>query len=288
MKNTNLHNKNYIEEEFFSSAETKYEKSKADIWNDIISKIDNPHETSSELRKTTPLQLRVFYGIAACIILLLGTTLMLRFYSTSNYCPDGKQLTVNLPDGSTVSMQSNSTITYYPLWWKFSRRIVLTGEAFFDVKTGNEFRVSSPRGSTIVLGTSFNIFASNYEYKVTCFTGKVKVVSAHERSVILSPDYSAEITPSGEIKVSKYIPESGLLIDENNMFDYSSVPLSKVIVDIEDHYNITITSSTGLNYKYTGFFSKHKSVEDVLVLLCKPYGLTFVVLSDNKYHIIKN
>ncbi len=284
----NNYNKKYTEKEFFSFNKPDYRKSKDDVWKEITSIIDLNEEAELKNKKEFIHNSKIFYSLAAAIIILLGTTLMLRHYSTSVYCPENKIMTYTLPDGSTIELQQNSSVTYYPLWWKISRKVVLSGEAFFNVEKGNEFMVSSVLGNTIVLGTSFRITASESKYHVTCFTGKVKVVSKSQRSVVLGADYSAHIIHNGEIKVERYTEEDIDLNPENNMFDYKSVPLTNVIRDIENYYNISITSGVELNHNYTGFFPRNKTPEEVLYLLCKPYGLTFVVLSENKYHIIKN
>jgi|ETNmetMinimDraft_30_1059905.scaffolds.fasta_scaffold13158_2 ferric-dicitrate binding protein FerR (iron transport regulator) len=287
-KDHNTNNENFSEKEFFSVVQPKYSKTKEDIWSEINSEIELNQNESLKLRTGTSLSTRLFYGIAASIVLLLGTVLLLRFYSNSNYCPDGEQLTVKLPDGSAVTLKSNSSITYFPLWWNFSRKVNLTGEAFFDVEKGEDFIVASAYGRTVVLGTTFNVYAREYAYKVTCFTGMVKVISLSQNSVVLNPNYTAEVIYNGEIKVSKYDAKNEILKDKNNMFVFKSVPLINVIQEIEKYYNIKITSSISLNYDYTGFFSKQKTAEEALVLLCKPYSLTFIALSDTNYHIIKN
>lgn len=287
-KEHNTNNKNYSEEELFSKVQPKYSKSKEDVWNDIYSKIELQDDDNTDSRKGASINIRIFYTIAASILLLLGTVLLLRYYSNSNYCPEGEQLTVKLPDGSSATLKSNSSITYYPLWWNFSRKVNLTGEAFFDVVKGEEFIVASAYGRTVVLGTTFNVFARENTYKVTCFTGLVKVISPSQRSVLVNPNYTAEVIYNGEIKVSKYNPKNEILDEKNRMFDFKSTPLVDVIKEIENYYNIKITSSTSLNYDYTGFFSKRKTARESLYIVCKPYGLTFVVLSDDNYHIIKN
>ncbi len=287
-KEHNKNNKNLSEQELFTRVQPNYSKSKEDIWNDISTKIDLNQGDKLDSGSSGSLYNRIFLSIAASLILLLGTVLMLRYYSHSSYCPEGKQLTVKLPDGSEVNLQSQTSITYYPLWWNFSRKVNLTGEAFFSVEKGKEFLVASALGKTVVLGTTFNVYARKHEYKVTCFTGMVKVISQSQRSVTLNPNYTAEVVYNGDIKVSKYEAKDEILEMETDMFDFTSTPLVNVIKEIENFYNIKITSSAALNYNYTGYFSKQKSVNDVLNILCKPYGLTFIALSDNNYHIIKN
>ncbi|MBC8320524.1 MAG: FecR family protein [Bacteroidetes bacterium] len=284
-------NDNHSEMDFFAMAEIPYSKKKEEIWNQLSSELEaansNP-KASISVQKVNVVKPRLIFGIAATLLILLGTFSLLRFYNTTIYCPANKHLAVNFPDGSTSTMNSNSTITYYPLWWQFSRRVSLSGEAFFNVEEGTNFYVSSSLGKTMVLGTSFNIFSRGDEYSVTCVTGTVKVVSITKKAVILSPDYHAEINKNGDIKISKTNNASGTVDWMDDMFNFTSVPLSIVIDEIEQQYNVTITSNTELDYFYTGHFSKNKSVEEVLNLLCKPFGLTFVKKSKSNYHIVQN
>ncbi len=282
---TKHRNNNNSEEDFFSNVEPQYDKTKNQVWDELTNSIDQGISQKTFSNNSSPLKTKIFYAIAASLILFLGTTLMMRFYSSSEYCPEGKQLIVDLPGGTKVTLQSESTITYFPLWWRFSRKVVLVGEAYFDVVKGNEFKVLSTMGNTIVLGTSFKVYARDYSYIVTCFTGSVRVFSFTKRSVVLNPNNTAKLV-NGELEVSKYSSQNHEQIIDKDTFDFKSIPFYRVIREIENHYNVKITSSTELRYNYTGMFSKQKSVEEVLYLVCKPYGLTFVVLSDKKYHII--
>lgn len=270
----------------FTVDRPEYKRTKDDVWNDISKKIDGSKSTSISLSGVKRSAI-IFYAVAASLIILLGTTLLMRFYSESIYCPDGQQITHHLPDGSTIVIQPNTTVNYYPFWWQFSRRVIIAGEAYFDVKKGNEFIVSSPLGTTNVLGTSFSILARQNSYVVTCFTGRVQVVSFTKRSVVLDPHFTAEVV-NGDIKVTEYMGDGTPEPISTSMFDYKSAPLDMVIRDMEDHYDVIVTSEVPLVYNYTGFFSKRKSIEEVLYILCKPYGLKAIKLSEKKYHIIKN
>jgi transmembrane sensor len=263
-----------------------YKRSKEDVWNELSKKIGDRKQSNLN-SVSSKRNLIIFYSIAASLIIFLGTVLMMRFYSESLYCPEGQQITETLPDGSIIKLQPNTTLTYYPLWWRFSRRLVLSGEAFFDVKKGNDFIVSSPLGTTSVLGTSFSIHARSESYVVTCFTGRVQVVAFTKRSVVLDPNFTAELV-KGDIKVTEYHGDNEPESIDSMMFDYKSAPLEMVINDMEEYYNVIVTSEVPLGYNYTGYFSKRKSIDEVLYIICKPYGLKSVKLSEKKYHIIKN
>jgi len=287
IKNNSEHSDN----DFFTNVEVPYSKSKDEIWDQIntdIDSVDINQKDKIKVKKNRVIKPSFIYSIAATLLILLGTFSILRYLSTTVVCPSGQHLSINLPDGSTVTMNSNSTLTYYPLWWQFSREVSLSGEAFFNVEKGKNFSVVSSLGETMVLGTSFNVFSRDDEYRVACITGKVKIISLTKKQVILSPDYHAEITKNGDIKVTKNNNSRYAIGWMESMFDFTSVPLHDVIGEIEHFYNVTIATNTELDYFYTGYFSKQKPVEEVLNLLCKPFGLTFVKKSENNYEIIQD
>mgnify|MGYP001472807545 FL=1 len=70
----------------------------------------------------------------------------------------GEKITVKLPDGSTVKLNSGSSITYPEMFLDDRREVVLKGEGFFDVKKNQKqpFIVMANKAKVKVLGTSFN------------------------------------------------------------------------------------------------------------------------------------
>ena len=273
-------------DDFFANTDIAYTKSKDEIWDNLVSKTETK-ATIAPINKTSNFKLNIVYSIAATMLLIAGMFSVLRYYTTTIKSSPNQYISTNLPDGSTVSLAPNSTLTYYPLWWQLSRKVSLEGEAFFDVEKGKQFNVTSSLGKTIVLGTSFNIFSRGDEYNVTCVTGKVKVVSITKQEVILTPSYHAELNKSGEIKVSKNSYNDFNSSSTKDGFSFTSVPLQLVIDEIEDYYNVKITYQGDLNYLYTGFFSKQKPIEEVLNILCKPFGITYVKKAEDNYEIIQ-
>src|SRR5690606_4696634 len=95
---------------------------------------------------------------------------------------NGEIRQVQLPDGSTVTLNAASTIEYNSLTWFLRRKISLNGEAFFKVLKGPSFSVGAGKASVEVLGTSFNVKQRNDIVSVACFTGKVTVNTGDEAS----------------------------------------------------------------------------------------------------------
>ena len=81
---------------------------------------------------------------------------------------------VELPDGSLVSLNKESSISYSN---SFDPRIVkLTGEAFFSVTEGdNPFQVVTENGEVTVLGTEFNVSSRLDKIVVEVKNGEVKL-----------------------------------------------------------------------------------------------------------------
>ncbi len=281
-----IENHNSSEKEellFFSNVEIPYETDKQDVWKIIESKTGEKPAG----KKISFLTRNKITAIAATLLLLIGSSLIMRFYTKTISTPKGEHLTVYFPDKSSVKLNAQSSVKYFPFWWRFSRSIQFTGEGYFKIAKGSKLEVASSNGKTIVLGTSFNIYNRYNLYKVTCLTGRVKVVSTSNKEAILTPDYYAEIDQYGNISVNKPDKPEAVTDWVNGMFSFSSEPLEYVIREIERQYNISITISGNLNHSYSGYFPKSMEIEQILNLICKPFGLTFVKKSETEFLIFQ-
>lgn len=271
-------------EGFLRHVEIPYEKTHEEAWVALDEKLTEKPAPGISVFSSY----RLTFSIAAAILLLAGIFTVLRFYTTTISCPAGQHLSYTLPDGSTIEMNADSRMAFKPLWWRFARKLNFEGEGYFEIEKGKKFEVISDFGRTVVLGTSFNIYSRDSEYKVTCFTGKVKVISFTSDEAVLSPEYEARVDSDGNIVVWKDQNAGVSNAWINNMFNFTARPLIKVFNEIGRQYDVTIMFKTNPDYSYTGYFSKDKPVEKVLTLVCKPFGLIFVRISEKKYEIFQN
>jgi len=131
----------------------------------------------------------LFFAKAAAVLILLVSTIFYFTYvnhsdedadlpkqiTKSN--PNGRKLTIFLPDGSKVKLNSDSKISYFTDF-NSNREIHLSGEAFFSVKKGVvPFQVHTQNLITTVLGTKFNIkaFAAELKESISLVKGSVKI-----------------------------------------------------------------------------------------------------------------
>ena len=267
---------------FFSGGTFVWERSDAEIWANIGTLIDNrPKSRVIHLNFTL-----AKWVAAAVIVLFMGLGSFMRLYTAGVEAPAGQHLEAMLPDGSQVNLNAESSISYHPYWWKINRKVKLEGEAFFQVQKGKKFTVASAKGTTQVLGTSFNIFAREDIYKVTCLTGMVKITSKQGFEAVIKPNSKAEIGPTGQINIQTNIETFPEISWKKNIFIFTATPVDQVFKEIERQYDVNIQAQAEAGIRYTGNFSKDRNVEDILNYVCPALGLKYVRKANGSYFII--
>ena len=251
----------------------EWSRSKENIWNEISSDIEEqksfPKRSSFHFWKD---RLRLFGKYAAAVI-VIATGSFAYFYEINEHSLRGQHLTVTLPDNSEVYLNAESELSYKPYFWFISRHVKMKGEAFFEVKQGSKFTVKSFQNEVRVLGTSFNIFARDKKYNVTCLTGKVEV-KRNNKNFTLTPNMQL-LARDKTYDISENINISQSIEWMQNKFSFISVPLADVVEEIERQYDIHITTTSNLDYLYTGNFSKDKKPNEILEIIGKPFGIIF-------------
>ena len=285
MNDKNRHNEELTEDEqvLFRDGKIAWEKTPDDVWAELEKKISQKPKDH-----VVSMQHRIIqWSAAAILVLLVGLLGVVSNYSVEVESVPGEHKLAMLPDGSSVELNAGSNLTYYPLKWRYERKLRLEGEAYFNVKKGKKFYVISELGTTEVLGTSFTVYSRDDQYRVTCLTGKVKVESGKDKEVILLPNNHAELE-EGKLVVKEMFKPENALGWKNNQFFFEGRPLKEVIDEIERQYAVTIQLDPNLNNRNFGSnFSKKHSVEEVLEFVCRPMNLKFVKQSENVYLVVE-
>jgi ferric-dicitrate binding protein FerR (iron transport regulator) len=269
---------------FFSGGAFRWNKSSADIWAILESKIaDQP-----KIHVLTVNFSMVKWMAAASIVILFSIVSFIRLYTESVVVPAGQHAETTLPDQSKINLNAESSVSYHPYWWWVNRKVKLQGEAFFEVEKGRKFTVESSKGITQVLGTSFNIFSREDIYKVTCVTGRVRVKSSAGHEAVITSNSKAEICSKGEITVLTHIETFPEISWKKNIFIFTATPVYQVFHEIERQYGISIEAKVDGNFLYSGNFTKVQNVEEILAYVCPAMGLKFVRKSGGEYFISRN
>ncbi len=214
---------------------------------------------------------------AACAILLVGLAGMWFLNRNGNgqeiANADHSPQEINLPDGSTIWLGSNSTVEYASNF-TLNRAVTLQGEAFFDIAKDAEhpFIITTGLGEVEVLGTAFNVDASGTATVVSVERGKVELRNENGE-VQLTKGQSAFAT-SASISDVKEVDKNYLSWKTGN-FVFENTPLDEVVMLLNKYYDKTVelemkTGDTQTTPTFNGTFNNEalSTVIEAIVLTC--------------------
>ncbi|ELR70502.1 putative anti sigma factor [Fulvivirga imtechensis AK7] len=202
--------------------------------------------------------------------------------------PAGMKSTIQLSDGSKVTLNSGSKISYLKTFTDSSRVITLEGEAFFEVAKDKTrpFSVIANGTTTTALGTSFNINARDQVCKVSLASGKVIVIpqkddTGVEKTFVLSPGEALEVNTVTRTAMKTVFDQNKDLLWKEGVLYFKQTSIKQIINTLELWYDVEfeITGKFDLNRKYTGRF-ENASLTHVLDNMS--YALDFEYLIQGK------
>lgn len=252
----------------------------------IVSEVNTEKALSAVSRKMSDTKLQVGWivwlqRIAAVLFIPLLITLFIQNFVTRPELAQmievktnpGMTTSVELPDGSVVYLNSESTLTYPSFFDKDKRRVQLEGEAFFEVKkdTRHGFIVSIPHQTSIeVLGTSFNVeaFERDTFVSTTLVEGKVRfdyLKKEQSKAVIMKPGEKLVYnTSSSQIKLIQTTGEAEVAWKDGKIV-FNATLLPDALRMLEKRYNVSfVLSNERLRGEaFSGAFT-HQRLERIL------------------------
>ncbi len=290
-------------------SEKQFEEYYAHKWKDAMQYPSSLAEESKQrawkqfqlrMRQNTPTPLRnkkkwvAYTSVAAVAILffMLGISLhQLHNHSRQELIvmvENGQKASVQLPDGSSVRLNSASELRYSPDFGKKNRTVKLVGEAYFDVESNpdNPFIVLTHANLQVkALGTKFNIksYPGDEQIIGTLIEGKIEVSNPIISEVLNVNDrityHTKEMTFT---KSSMNNPEEAIFW-MTNQFVFKEETLENIAKILERTYNVTIAFASPdiKDIKYSGKI-KNNSMENVLNLITVVSPLQYTM---NESHI---
>jgi len=160
-----------------------------------------------------------------------------------------------LQDGSRITLQPGSKVSYTEPFKSSKREVYLEGEAFFEVTKNptRPFLVYTNAVTTKVLGTSFFVRANadEKEIVVTVKTGKVMVYaqrSEHDKKlttdlqeVIVIPNQQVVYNRSDESVEKKLVEKPQLVLAQPTFkMNYRNAPVADILEALEESYGVEI------------------------------------------------
>lgn len=187
--------------------------------------------------------------------------------------PLGGEFGVVLSDGTTVWLNSGSTLNYPVSFGDSVREVYLTGEAYFKVsKSPVPFVVKTLDVDVRVLGTSFNISAYSEDERV--------MTTLVEGKVVVSTQFDAaeyEMKPGFMLSYEKNTKEIG--VEEcdtelytswiNGEFKFRDMRLEDIMVKLNRWYNCEFfyQNSELKDLRFTGAAEKDRPVNYLLEMI---------------------
>ncbi|MDP4276118.1 MAG: FecR domain-containing protein [Bacteroidota bacterium] len=189
--------------------------------------------------------------------------------------PYGSKTQLLLPDGSKVWLNAGSTLKYAQNFGTKTRRVKLSGEAYFEIakNAGKPFIVLTNEASVKVIGTKFDVkaYPEDQRLDVTLLRGSVQLNTNYQpdKSYIMKPNQHAIIDKvdrkvrmeATDASRSAAWTEGKILFDEDQF--------GQIVRRLEREYNVEIEvkDSKLMNQRFYGDFSKAQSIQEILGIM---------------------
>ncbi|MFQ6600620.1 FecR family protein [Flavobacterium sp. C3NV] len=185
-----------------------------------------------------------------------------------------------LPDGTTVTLNKNSSLSYTSKFKGKTRPVTLKGEAFFNVSPDKTkpFIITINDVTVQVVGTSFNVKNKNGKTTVDVETGIVKVSKnkdqvelRHGEKVVIADLQSQLLKSISKGKLYNYYRNKELVCDET--------PLQELVDALNEIYDVDIViKKTALQKKPITTVFKDQSLDEILEVIQE----TFMIEIERK------
>lgn len=219
-----------------------------------IQKQSKLHQTKIRSLASNPI-----FRIAAAV--LFAALLLVSGYEVYNNDSENKEIveisetnqilkSFILPDGTEISLNSDTKIKYPKQFAEDIREVTIEGEAFFHVKPNKAkpFIIHAGNAQIKVLGTSFNVnaYPSAKTVEVTVETGKVQVLNKiaspkENNEVILMPGEKGTLNNSGNLLIKSTNQNPNFLAWKTHNLVFKATLLPEVIENLKKVYKVDIS-----------------------------------------------
>lgn len=244
----------------------------------VRSKINTPKKQSKTVK--------MWFAVAASVALLISSYGVLNLKTTYS-TGIGEKTTVVLADGSTIHLNSNSSLSHKKFFWKNNKIVNFNGEAYFTITKGKGFKVNTSKGQVAVLGTQFNIKDRDYCFEVNCYEGKVSYTQPNTQPIYLTKGQKVALNIQNN-QVHKSLFSTPAPHWKNDISIYKNTLLSEVLSEFSQVYPVTFnTTHINLEQLYTGNFT-HTNIDIALKTVFIPLNISYTKQADGIIILTKN
>lgn len=256
-------------------------------WEKVENRIQNQREKES--RKIRPFYSLPLFRMAAAV-LVATAVLFAGLRWARNISEQSKMLeisstdqvlkTFTLPDGTVVSLNSDTKIKYPQRFGRNTREVSIEGEAFFEVKPNKHkpFIIHAGNAEIKVLGTSFNVnaYPQTKQVEVIVETGKVQVVNKNTQTneLILDPGDKGTLIYSSNSLLKTTNQDPNFLAWKTHNLIFKATSLGEVIQTLEKVYKVNIHLA---DQRLGSLLLSAQFNDDSLDFIMKVIGTTFQI-----------
>lgn len=185
--------------------------------------------------------------------------------------PRGGQYKLQLPDGSLVWLNAESSITFPSLFDGGERRVQITGEVYLEVAKDalKKFTVIAGRTATEVFGTHFNIntYKENNGIYITLEEGSVSVKDTMNNSNILLKPGTQAVWKNDTFTLNEKADMEEVLAWKNGWFHFREEGVKVIMQQVSRWYNVDVRYEANINDHFNADIERNVSVSKLLELL---------------------
>lgn len=189
-----------------------------------------------------------------------------------------------LPDGTHVSLNAGSSISFDRSFGRKERNVNLEGEGYFEVAADADkpFRVHTGNTCVTVKGTVFNVrsYSDEAEISVSLLEGSV-LLTAPTGEVMLKPGNCAVVSRrDGRIRMEEAAQSVSGWTRGKIVFTDKSIP--EILNMVQRNYGVQFVYEDGLfgNELFTGSISTSLSIDEILSYLDIDHKYTWTRKDD--------
>jgi len=236
---------------------------------------------------------RPIWWAAASIILLLGIGGLSLGLFTQNptmlvHHSSSAQEQLVLPDGTLVSLNASSSLSWPESFGRNARKVQLEGEAFFTVKRDEDrpFLVNVAEQAQVeVLGTRFSVRSEEDMITVLVEEGKVAFspMTKNSSKIILEKQQQAVLSGT---RISRTSFDANQISWHTGTLHFEETPLKDVLISLSRHFGRKIIPGEGIDKELKLTSTYHEeSLESILEEITLVLNLK--VESGNEHIILK-
>lgn len=195
--------------------------------------------------------------------------------------PKGGQFQVILPDGSSVWLNTASSLRFPVAFSGSERKEMLSGEAYFEIKDnpGSPFKVSiGDTAEVTVLGTSFDVKCYSDENRITTTLLKGAVrVHTRKKTAVLAREQVAIAGPGGDLRVTNDVAANAHIAWVDGLFRFNRDSIDEVMRQLARWYDVEIVFEGHPKTTVSGSISRDNFASDVLEALKESGGVNFKI-----------